>query len=95
MSQHYDFVPAGSSLRGVNRRVVGLSAGVGKERFLKFARRYLIQLFRQIRLWLVGVKRGRVLQRLYLVNNRFIDLRISVATLTVSTPPKQSRYLLL
>jgi hypothetical protein len=57
MSQHDNLMPAGSEFRSVDRRVVGFSAAVRKERFFQMARCDLIELLGQVRLRLVGVER--------------------------------------
>ena len=69
---------AGGELGRMDGRVVSFGAAVGKNDFER-TRRDLMQFLRQIGLRLVRVKRGRVLQRLDLFDNRSVDLRICVA----------------
>ncbi len=58
--------------------LVGLRAAVREERLFQVARRYRRQLFRQVGLRLIRVQRGRVGQRLDLLDDGFRHLRIGM-----------------
>src|ERR1041384_4890557 len=70
---------AGRELRRVHRGVVGFGAAVSEERFLELAGSYLRELFSQIGLRLVGVKRRSVADRTYLVDDCFVYFWIRMA----------------
>ncbi len=76
--QNDDLVVACRDLSRENGGVVSLGAAVRKKRFLEPARRDLGELFSQVALRPVSIKRRRVSDRVDLVFPRLIDLRVGM-----------------
>ena len=79
MTQNDDLVATRRELGRVNRCVVRFRAAVREERFFQPPGRDLRELFSQVALRLVGVKRRSVRNRLDLFDNRLVDFRVRVA----------------
>ena len=79
MTKHYDFVPTGCDFGRHYRSVIGLGAAARKEGLFQIRGRDLVELFREVGLWLIGVQGRRMRNRVYLVNNRLVHFRVCVA----------------
>ena len=79
MAERDDVHVAGGRAGGVHRRLVGLGAAAGEERLAEIAGRDPCQLLGQVRLLLVGVQRGRVIDLADLLDHRRLDGRVTVA----------------
>jgi hypothetical protein len=79
VAQDDDFMSARVELGGHDGGVVGLRAATGEEGFLQTTGRDLMEFFGEVGLRLVGVERRSVLQRLDLLDDSRVDLRVGVA----------------
>src|SRR5205823_2599716 len=79
MTQNDNLMSTGGQFSRVHGGVVGFGPTVGKERFFQTAGCDLMKFLCQIRLRLISIKSGRVLQGLDLINDCFGDPWVSVA----------------
>src|SRR5690606_41817266 len=79
VAEYYDLVSARGELGGRDRGIIGLRTAAGEEGFFQAAGRYLGKFFRKVRLILVGVEGGGVLQILILRDDGLVNFRICVS----------------
>src|SRR5690606_20542348 len=79
VAEYDDLVPARGELGGRDRGIIGLRTAAGEERFFQPAGRDLGKFLREVRLVLVSVEGGGVLQLLILNDDGLVNSRICVS----------------